>query len=53
MKIETALKRVREKYDKAKTLEFVKNPVAWALYQVWKETDQLHQVDECGRLEER
>lgn len=40
MKIETALKRVRKEYDKAMTLEFVKDPVAWALYQAWKKANE-------------
>lgn len=39
MKIEAALKKVREEYDKAVHLEFVRDPVAYALYQAWKEAD--------------
>ena len=40
MKIETAVKRLQEEYEKAKNLEFVRDPVAYALYQVWKEADE-------------
>ena len=36
MKIETAVKRLQEEYEKAKSLEFVRDPVAYAIYQVWK-----------------
>jgi len=39
MKIETALKKVREEYERAVKLEFVRDPVAYALFQVWKEAD--------------
>lgn len=39
MKIETAVKRLQEEYEKAKSLEFVLDPVAYALYQVWKMAD--------------
>ena len=39
MKIETAMKRVEQYYERAKGIEFVHNPVAWALYQVWREAD--------------
>ena len=40
MKIETAVKRLQEEYERAKNLEFVRDPVAYALYQVWKEADK-------------
>lgn len=39
MKIETAMKRVEQYYEQAKGMELVHNPVAWALYQVWREVD--------------
>lgn len=39
MRIETAEKKLREEYERAKKLEYVRNPVAWALYQVWKKAD--------------
>lgn len=39
MKIETAIKNLEEKYETARKLEYVRDPVAWALYQVWKMAD--------------
>ena len=30
---------LREKYEEGKRLAFVKNPLAWALYQTWKAFD--------------
>lgn len=39
MRIETAEKKLREEYERAKKMEFVRDPVAWALYQVWKKAD--------------
>ena len=39
MRLETAIKMLTEEYEKAKKLEYVYNPIAYALYQVWKEAD--------------
>jgi hypothetical protein len=36
-----ALKQVVEKYEKAKGMDYVRNNLAWALYQVWKAVDSL------------
>ena len=40
MKIETAINKIQKEYERAKNLEFVRNPMAYALYQVWKEADK-------------
>lgn len=40
MDIEKALDMVREIYEKAKKLEYVRNPLAYALYKVWKIADE-------------
>ena len=40
MKLETALKLVEEEYERAKQLEFVHNPLAYALYKTWKVVDE-------------
>ena len=39
MKIETAIRLLIKEYDKAKKQEHIRNPVAYALYQVWREAD--------------
>ena len=39
MKIETAIRKLMGKYENARKLEYVRDPVAWALYQVWKMAD--------------
>lgn len=39
MKPEKAIERFRHYYDRAIKMPFVKKPVAWALYQTWKEAD--------------
>lgn len=39
MKIEKAIKKLMEEYEKARNAEFVRDPVAYALYQVWKLAD--------------
>lgn len=36
---EKAVEKFWEAYNRAKRLEYVRNPVAWALYQVWREAD--------------
>lgn len=41
MDIETAIKKLRAEYERAQNLEFVKNPLAYALYQVWKLSDKV------------
>lgn len=40
MTLEKALKMVTTEYEKAKKCEFVRNPLAYALYRVWKEADK-------------
>ena len=40
MTLDKAKKLLEEEYEKAKKLEFVKNPMAYALYQVWKKADR-------------
>ena len=39
MTLNKAKKLLDEEYEKAKKLEFVHNPMAYALYQVWKKAD--------------
>lgn len=40
MRIETAIRELLKEYERAKGLDFVRNPVAYALYQVWKKADE-------------
>lgn len=39
MTIEKAKQLLEEEFERAKRLEYVKNPLAYALYQVWKMAD--------------
>ena len=39
MTIDEAIILLKEEYEKAKQLEFVRNPLACALYQVWRIAD--------------
>lgn len=39
MGIDKAIRLLEKEYEKAKKLEFVHNPLAYALYQVWKIAD--------------
>ena len=40
MTLNKAKKILEEEYEKAEELEFVKNPMAYALYQVWQKADR-------------
>ena len=59
MSLKKALKLVEEEYAKAKEMSHIKNPLAWALYQVWKkaETESIVErkdidlTDKCGSCE--
>lgn len=39
MELDKAVCLLTEEYEKAKKLEYVRNPLAWALYRVWKKAD--------------
>ena len=41
MGIEAAITLLCKEYERAKNLEFVRNPVVYALYQVWKKADKM------------
>lgn len=40
MTLEKAIKLLEASYEKAKKLTFVRNPLAYALYHVWKMADR-------------
>ncbi len=40
MTLEQAIDMLKAEYERAKKLEFVINPLAYALYQVWKKADR-------------
>lgn len=47
MTIAKAITLLIDEHDKAKKREYVRDPVAYALYQVWKQADKEHpQKDE-------
>ena len=39
MTIQKAIKLIEIEYEKAKKLNWVRNPIAYAIYQVWKMVD--------------
>ena len=39
MTLEQAMKILKSEYERAKKIEWVHNPVAYALYQTWKKAD--------------
>ena len=40
MTLEKAIELLKQEYDRASRLAYVKNPVAYALFQVWKKADK-------------
>ena len=38
--LHTVMKKINEQYEKAVETQYIMNPMAWALYQVWKEYDK-------------
>ena len=41
MTLEKAVELLEEKYERAQKMEYVQKPLAWALYQTWKEVDSM------------
>lgn len=39
MTLEQAIELLRKEYERAKNMDYVKKPLAWALFQVWKKAD--------------
>ncbi len=39
MTLEKVMKMLEVEYERAKKMDFVKRPLAYALYQVWKKVD--------------
>lgn len=40
IKLDNAVNYLYEQYDKALKMDYIKNPLAWALYQTWKHVDK-------------
>ena len=49
MELDKVIGLLEEEYAKARKLKWVKNPLAWALYRVWKKAD----AEGCGKREEK
>ena len=45
MTLKKAVKLLEAEYERAKKLEYVQKPLAWALYQVWKEADSMREEE--------
>lgn len=43
MDLDKAIELLKSEYERAKKLEFVKNPLAYALYHTWKKVDNARQ----------
>ena len=38
--LDKAIKFLREQYERAQDIEYICNPLAWALYQTWRHVDE-------------
>jgi len=45
MKIDNVIKILRENYKRAVNSDYVRKPIAWALYQTWREIDALEEKE--------
>lgn len=45
MNLEQAIKLLESEYERAKKLEWIRNPLAHALYKVWKIADSSNKKD--------
>ena len=52
MTIEKVIELLKAEYERAKNKEFVYNPLAWALYKVWKIVDSAEQPKITTNTEE-
>lgn len=48
MTIDKAIELLRSEYERAQKMEYVKKPLAWALYQVWKKVDRMKGGEQDG-----
>ena len=46
MDLQKAIKTLTEEYERAQKMCFVRNPLAWALYRVWRKADGQKDWDE-------
>lgn len=46
MDLEKAIELLRKAYEQAKYIPYVKRPLAWALFQVWRKVYQMRDGDE-------
>ena len=54
MTLEKAMEQIGRYYAAALNLKHVRKPLAWALYQVWREADkQGETADKCDSSEKR
>lgn len=59
MTLENAIDLIKQEYEKASESNYVNNPLAYALYQVWKKADreiivepkETDLTDKCGSCE--
>lgn len=51
MTLGEAIEMLKKEYERAKNMEYVQKPLAWALFQVWKKVDQKEKKgDRDGKM---
>ena len=44
MRLSTAIKRIQENYERAKSNKSIRKPVAWSLYKAWQWAETYEKV---------
>lgn len=53
MTFDEAVETLKQNFEKAKTYDYVNQPLSWALYHTWKESEREEEYERCvvcGRM---
>ena len=50
MDLQKAITLLEQEYERGKRISFVRNPLAWALYRIWKKADRQKDWDDDSRI---
>lgn len=53
MTLQKAIELLEAEYEKAKNIPFVRNPVAYALYKVWRMADEKRKYNSKSKQEDK
>ena len=53
MTLQKAIELLEAEYEKAKNIPFVRNPLSYSLYQVWRMADEKRKYDRKSTKEDK